>query len=303
MKSLLENTVLVFGATIVAGLFLPQLSESVAPYITALLVVAMSLSLREIVFTRKDMTENASSSLKAFLIGYGLQSSLILTLAYFLVPDPSYFAGFVIIAAMPPAVYVVPFTFILKGDMKVSLGGQVTSYLLALLMAPLITILFLGLGVNVLEIMSLLLILIILPLIISFALKHLPKKLFSGSKSVVNICLALVIYSIIGLNQSVIISDPVNILPSVLVLATKTFILGSIVYCVASKVCTPKERAISYTLFASFKSIGTAAAFAIVLVGSSASLPAALGGIVELLFLMFFQRLVKKKICTCCSVC
>jgi BASS family bile acid:Na+ symporter len=55
-----------------------------------------------------------------------------------------YGSGFVILAAVPPAVAVIPFTFFLKGDTDFSLIGTISAYLGALLITPLMVLLFIG---------------------------------------------------------------------------------------------------------------------------------------------------------------
>jgi BASS family bile acid:Na+ symporter len=303
VPKLLENTAFVLTFTVIAGLFLPMFAEAVIPFTTVLLVIAMSISLREVAFSREDVSSNASSSFKAFILNYGLHSFTVIALAYLLVPQPSYFAGFVALAAIPPAVYIVPLTYLLKGDVKTALGGELISYILALAMAPLITLAFLGQGVGILEIAGLLLLLIITPLLVSHALKRLPDSFFSRSKPAVNLSLALVIYAVIGINQKALFSDFTVLLPLLFIVFFRSFGLGSIVYCVSRRLCASRESAITYTLFASYKSVGMAAVFALVLSGTAAGLPAGLAAIFEVSFLLFLQWVVRKKVCAFCSIC
>ncbi len=289
MRNLIENSGLVLSFAAVAGLLFPIFSGHVSPYITLLLMIAMSLSMRQIVFSGKDIGPNLSASIKALLLNYGFQSAVVLVSAFYLISNPDHIAGFVIIAAVPPAVAVIPYTYLLGGDRKASLGGEVLSYITALGLAPLITILFLSFGVDVLEILRLLALLIVTPLIISRAFQRLPGSYFSRSRAFVNICFALIVYSAIGLNQAAIFNDLVIIAPLFFILFLKTFATGLSAYSASMKLGARKDRAVSYALFAGYKNCGMAAAFSIALFGAAASLPAAIGIIVELLFFISLQ--------------
>jgi len=291
----LGNTGLVLFLAVFFGLFLPGFSNDTSGFITLYLIVAMTLSLREMSLSRKDVKQNIRPSLRAAVINYGLLSATIIISAYFLVPDRTYFAGFVIMAAVPPAIAVVPFTFLLKGDVKASLAGEVLCYLLALLLAPLMTFLILGSAVNFFEITRLLLILIIVPMAVSFPLKKIPDRFFAQNRPVINISLALITYSIIGLNQGVIFSNFIFLLPLLAVLFIKSFVTGFGVYFGSLARGTKKERAVSYSLFASHKNGGMTAAFAIALLGPVAALPAALEGIFEFAYIIIFQHIVGMK--------
>jgi hypothetical protein len=54
---------------------------------------------------------------------------------YLLIKDYDLSVGYVVMAAIPSAVVVLPFTYLLKGNMTVSLIGSASLYLLALAMA------------------------------------------------------------------------------------------------------------------------------------------------------------------------
>jgi BASS family bile acid:Na+ symporter len=79
-------------------------------------------------------------------MNYLILGSLLLGLNALLIQDEALRAGFVIIAAVPPAVAVIPFTFFLNGDEKHSLLGTIGAYLGALIIMPLVALTFLGPG-------------------------------------------------------------------------------------------------------------------------------------------------------------
>jgi BASS family bile acid:Na+ symporter len=71
-------------------------------------------------------------------------------------------------AAIPSAVAVLPFTYLLKGEMMVSLIGSASLYLLALIVVPLISFQFLEVGrIEPLKLISVLVQMILIPFIVS----------------------------------------------------------------------------------------------------------------------------------------
>ena len=74
--------------------------------------------------------------LLAVAFNYLLLSTVMLLLAWWLMPDQELWTGFVILAAVPPAVAIIPFTYILAGDTVFSLLGVIGGYLAALVITP-----------------------------------------------------------------------------------------------------------------------------------------------------------------------
>ena len=82
MRKYLENTGIVFSVSIILGLFLPSFCECASQLITVYLIVAMSLSLRTIPFSKKDIRKNMGPSLKALVVNYVFLSGITLLMAY-----------------------------------------------------------------------------------------------------------------------------------------------------------------------------------------------------------------------------
>ncbi len=292
--TILENTSVFFIAAIIIGLVYPNFSGFTGQYIILFFIVAATLSLTHLNLTRKDTRENASASLKAVLLSYGLLTGVTILAAYMLVPDPEHFAGFIVMAAAPPAVAVIPFTYLLKGNTKIALGGELLNYLLALALAPLITIIFLGSAVDVFEIMKALSLIIILPLIISRGLINHPHSLDSLQKITVNFCFGFINYSVIGLNHASIFTDAMAIWPILIVHFLTVFGAGTLVYVAGRRMRVKKETCIPYTLFGAFKNGGMSATLAILLISPAASLPAALHGAFTISFFVLLGYLVRR---------
>jgi BASS family bile acid:Na+ symporter len=262
---ILRDSSLVLLLAIATGLALPAPASFAEPLITPALLLMMSFSLTEIDLRAKG---NLREGLWGFFINYILLSGLILALA-FTVEKDALRQGLVVMAAVPPAVAVLPLTRLLKGDVRLSLYGEALSYGAALLLMPGLIFLFSGQeSVSVGFVAKTSLILILLPIIASRYLK----RLDLDPVLPINLGLFVVTYVIIGLNRGAFLGDVGDLAAIAL---ARTFVIGSAIYLIARAFGASPEKRISYTLFASYKNLGLAAAVSVVLFGPEAGIPAA----------------------------
>jgi len=107
-------------------------------------------------------------SLGGIAMNYVLLAGFILGLNFLLIRDEALRSGFIILAAVPPAVAVIPFTGFLNGNSTFSLIGSIGCYVGALIIMPLIALGFLGSSfVEPLKLLIIMVELIIMPLILS----------------------------------------------------------------------------------------------------------------------------------------
>src|SRR4030042_4343239 len=133
---LLNNSNLLFLMGFLLGLISGGYASSLKEYILPALVLIMSLSTTKITLSELIHVRNYIRDIFIiFIINYLFLSSLILLANYLLIRDHDLYMGFVIMAAIPSAVAVLPFTYLLRGEMMVSLVGSASLYLLALGMA------------------------------------------------------------------------------------------------------------------------------------------------------------------------
>lgn len=294
MRKILENSTIVFTAAILLAVVYPGLAYTLKGFITFSLVLSMTLSMRNVSFSVKAFRGDAGRDvLKAVLINYVLLSALILILSLLFIRDSEYFKGFVVMAAIPPAVAVVPFTYLLRGDVKTSVAAEVACYLLSLILTPLIILLFSGDSVNLEYLMELLLVMIALPLLLSRVLSKMDPRFFSYDKVVMNLCFALISYSVIGLNQQLLFRDMVNLAPVFLIMFLRTFALGTVIYILSRKIKVNEEKSITYALFGAYKNGGATATLALMLFSDKSALPAGIASIFELIFVVYFERLIR----------
>ena len=283
---LIQNSTSVLILSVLLGLVLPGPAGATEALVTPALMVMMAFSLTEVDLGR-DIKSSGSlkSGLLGIIINYGLLSGLILLLSYSL-PDESLRNGFVIMAAVPPAVAVLPMTRILKGDMSLSFAGEILSYLASLLLMPLIIYLFVHqTGISPIYLLQISIVLILIPALASRLVRLLP----INPVLPINLGFFLVTYTVIGLNQGALWTDGWSV---AWISIARTFAVGLAVFILARSAGLKSSQAISLTLLGSFKNLGLAAAVSLLLVGPAAGLPAAFCVLAETAFfiLLSFAR-------------
>ena len=280
---LIGNSTLVLILSVLFGLMLPGPAEATEALVTPALMIMMAFSLTEVDLGR-DI--RSSGSMKRGVIGillnYGLLSGLILLLSHGL-PDESLRQGFISMAAVPPAVAVLPMTRILKGDMSLSLSGEILSYLASLLLMPLIIYLFSRqTGISPLYLLQISMVLILIPALASGLVRLIP----INPVLPINLGFFLVTYTVIGLNQGALWTNGGSV---AWISIARTFGLGLAVFILARSAGLNREHSISYTLLGSFKNLGLAAAVSLLLFGPAAGLPAAFCVLAETAFFIFLS--------------
>jgi BASS family bile acid:Na+ symporter len=295
---LLKNSNLTFLVAFLLGLLLGDYASSLKSFILPALVLIMSLSTTQITLSELIHFKNYFRDiLFVFLINYIFLSGIILLANQLLVKDHDLYVGFVVMAAIPSAVAILPFTYLLRGEMMVSLVGSASLYLLALGMAPLISFHLLDVGrIEPLKLISILIQMILIPFFVSRGL--LKWKAFHWVKEstgiLVNLAFFLIIFTVIGMNRSTFLShfDILILISSIAFL--RTFVSGHLINLFSKLAGMDRERRMSYVLFGSFKNLGLAAAIAIVLFNERAAIPAAVTIPFEILFFIWFNYFQKR---------
>ena len=294
----LKNSNLIFLTAFLFGLTVGDFASPLKGYILPTLVLIMCLATTQITLFKLDQVKNyIRDILFVFLINYLFLSSLILLANFLLIRDHDLYVGFVVMAATPSAVAILPFTFLLKGEMMVSLMGSAGLYLIALMLAPLISFNFLDVGrIEPIKLISVMIQLILIPFFVSrFLLKW---RVFHQIKTniniLVNLAFFLIIYVVIGTNRSVFMGHFGVLALVSLVAFLRTFVSGHLIDVLSRLSGTDRERRMSYVLFGSFKNLGLAATIAIVLFNERAAIPAAVTIPFEILFFIWFNYFQKK---------
>ncbi|MDZ4247184.1 MAG: hypothetical protein U1D67_08710 [Dehalococcoidia bacterium] len=210
LKNLLLNRNFILITSVVLGLTAGRFASLTQPLILPVMALVMTLSTASVT-TRdlKSLKTNPGPILVSLVLGSFVTSGIIILLANWLIDDREMWTGFILIAAVPPAVAVVPYTFILGGDMCLSLLGMIAGYLAALVLTPAIIVLFLGVdSFNPVQLVVMLLELIVIPLVASRILlvTGINSRIEKWRGTIINWSFFIVLFTIIGLNRQVFFS-------------------------------------------------------------------------------------------------
>jgi bile acid:Na+ symporter, BASS family len=292
------NSNVMFLTAIVLGLIAGNYAHLLKAWILPALMMVMSLSTTHVTFGEFTQVRTYLRDMAiVFVIHYLFLSGLILFASHLLIQDHDLHAGFVIMAAIPSAVAVLPFTYLLKGEMMVSLLGSVGLYLGALGMAPLISFLFLDMArMGLSRLISTLLQLILVPFVVSRLLlkwNHFYRmKEMTGI--LINLALFLTIYTVIGINRSTFLSHFDILIPLSIIAFLRTFISGHLVDLMARLLGIGRDRRMSYVLFGSFKNLALVVAITLTLFNERSAIPAAVAIPFEILFFIWFNFFQKR---------
>ncbi len=294
---LLRNTGFILALAFIIGLALPKGATETSPAATPLLALIMTLSVMGAspkLFL--DFKRVLRPILISLLLNYAVLTFTLIGLSSILIPDYELWAGFVILAAVPPAVAVIPFTYRLDGDVDFSLVGMVASYLAALFIIPLISIAFLG--TSLIQPGRLLITLgelIAIPLGVSQLLRRtgIASRLEKYRGPIINWSFFVVVYTIVGLNQAAFLGQPLILLRISLIAFVSTFVLAYLIDRLARFLGRNKPNRISLILLGTRKNYGLAAAIALALFSPRATIPAAVAmvfAIVHFIWLTFWVK-------------
>ena len=230
------------------------------------------------------------------VMNYGILGAVLFGFRALLIQEEALKAGFIIVIAVPPAVAVIPFTMLLKGDSPFSLVATIGCYLGALVLMPLIAVGFLGSEfVDQSKLIWIMIELILIPLVLSRILlwTGFAQKIEPYKGTLTNWGFFLVTYTIVGLNQAIFFRQPLVIAPVALVALVSSFGLGFAIEKIGLIFKVDPKKVISLVLLGTNKNTGLAAGLALALFGDRTALPATVSTIfmiVYIVWLGFKQR-------------
>jgi bile acid:Na+ symporter, BASS family len=251
------------------------------------LIVMMCLSLTSLSLRGLKLRDHAVPIRNAFLLSFVLSTGTTIALSYLFQGDIR--DGWIILAAVPSAVSIVPFTYILRGDLDATLVSSAMLYLFALAATPFITLVFLGTSVDLMTLLSYIGYLILLPLVVSRFLRQVDIRPVQKSMAI-NVAFFVLIIAIAGPNRNVFFGDPVILAGLVLVAFIRLFGIGLLWNWYLERKNAPHTRKVPEVLFASYKNTGMAATMAIALIGPAAAVPATVCTLVDIVWLIFLSK-------------
>jgi bile acid:Na+ symporter, BASS family len=230
--------------------------------------------------------------LGGIVMTYVVFAGVTLSLNLLFVRDAAFRTGFVLLAAVPPAVAVIPFTLFLKGNTAFSLIGTIGGYLGALVIMPAITVCFIGADfLNPFKVILILAELIVVPLVASRILMwtHLDRRIEPVKGTIINWTFFLFNYILVGLNRDVFLHKPLSLLPVVFIAFVSTFLLGWVIEKGSNLMRIGPEIRTSLVLLGTLKNYGIAGGVALALFNREATMPSTVSAVVMILYIVWLQ--------------
>jgi BASS family bile acid:Na+ symporter len=298
-RRFLGNRNVIFLMALVLGFLWDTGAKYTQQLILPGLAVVMTLSSMNIGGdSLQSLKSLVSSTLVGILGNFFLHGVILIGLSALIIRDQFFWNGFILVAAVPPAVAVIPFALFLRGNMDLALLGTIGAYLGALIITPLIALVFLGTGfISPAKLLLILGELIVGPLIVSriLASTGLSKKIDPYKGPITNWSFFLVIYIITGLNRDIFIQQPLSIVPVAVVAILTTFVLGWVIEKIGDFFHYEKAKLTSFVLLATFKNYGLAGALALVFFNPQTAVPATVTSAVGILYFIWLEMRANRK--------
>jgi len=268
------------------------------PLVLPALALIMTLSATNI--TSRDFASLKAmprAILISLLMNYVVMGGIILLMAWWLIDDSELWTGFVVLAAVPPAVAVVPFSYVLGGNTLFSLMGMTGAYLAALAIMPAAMALFLG--IDFFDPAKLLLILgelIVVPVVLSRILlfTKLAQRIDRWRGTIVNWSFFVALFTIVGLNRQAFFGEFDVLIRLVIIAVVISFGLGYAIELITKALRVNPATSISLSLMGTLKNYGLASGILLTLFSERAAIPASVCTVFGILRMVWLGFRIKK---------
>jgi BASS family bile acid:Na+ symporter len=226
-------------------------------------------------------------ALVGVFMSYVILGNFIVGLSAFLIHDEKLWIGFIIMAAVPPAIAVAPLGSSWRGDEIYAVMGTIGAYIGALIVIPLIAAGLLDMhSIDITRLIVVATALIFLPLLLFKIIlrRRLREKIEPIEEILIKWCYFLILYTIVGLNRETIIGQPSSLFPVAALALASTFLLGFLIEWIGTLLRISKEKLTSLCLLGTLKNYALAAGLALSLFSNETALPAA----VFMIFMMTY---------------
>lgn len=287
ISKLFRNRNFILILSIVIGLAVGEEGAALTrPAVLPVLALIMTLS-------TTGITSREFASIKtmpgrifvALLINYAITGGIILLMGNWLISDSELWTGLVVIAAVPPAIAAVPWTYVLGGNTLFSLVALLVAYLAALIVTPAIMIAFLGVGsIKTVELLILLGELILIPIIASRVLLFtgLNRRIDKWRGTIINWSFFIILFTIIGLNRQAFFGEFDILLKLALIAVVASFGLSYAIELIGKALHTRQETIISFILVGAMKNFGLASGILLTLFSERSTIPTSIMTVVFL---------------------
>lgn len=291
MFRLLRNRDFILILALTLGLAGGAWARYTEPAVLPLLAVVMTLATMGVegaVF--RSPRALAVPALVGILMNFGVLGGTLLGLKTLIITNEAFSRGFVILATVPPAVAVIPFTALLKGDSSYSLIGSIGCYLGALIITPLAALALLGTNeIQPGKLVIILLELILAPLAASRLLlwTGASRRLEPVKGTITNWSFFLITYTIVGLNRDLFLYQPLSLAPVVLVAMATTFLLGGLIQAAGRLLGLNPAMVVSLMLLGTLKNYALAGGLALTLFDQYTALPATVSTVFMIVYIIW----------------
>jgi BASS family bile acid:Na+ symporter len=230
--------------------------------------------------------------LVGIFLNYIVFGSIILLLAWLLMPTSELFYGFVVIVAAPPGVAIIPFSYMLKGKVDYAIISVTGGFLASVVLAPFIVEIFAkSKGIQPFDLFLTMVQMVVIPMVLAQLLRW--KKVFPFIQKVrgkvVDWGFALLIFVAVGVNRTVFFTNPSILLLVFITVIVGVFGLGIGYEFIARKLRVEKSLVVTQSMLVAIKSSGFSVFTALALFGQEAAIPSAILAIVVLVYLIYLS--------------
>jgi len=242
----------------------------------------MTLSMAELRMDKSAFGSELSKGLLPAAMCFGILTPVFLLTSIFF--DGDFRTGWIMAAAMPAGVMIVPYASVLRSDMKLALYGELMIYLIAIVATPMIAFIAIGASVSFFELFWILLVLILAPLGLSRAViwVRLDDRIRTIS---LNFIMLFFFMIVVGANRAVFFEDLQMVV--MLILASFATIFGTGLLLDRLLNFMEKTRRKTLTMFGTIKNTGLAIAICLTILPEEAAMPATMLVIFEMVWVIF----------------
>lgn len=221
----------------------------------------------------------------ALVLSFLLHPALLLLAG--LLTSPALWQGWVILAAVPPAISVIPFAAILRGNVKVAVTSNAVLYLASLALTPAVALLLLGVAVSPAALFLSVLVLILLPVVLSRGVPRLPLS-NRGVELARNLSFGALTFLIGAANRGVVLDNPSLALEALGASLLVVGVASGLTWLLLRRVDGPTRT--TMVLFSGYKNSGLAATLALALLVPAAVVAPTMMIVFQILWIALLAR-------------
>lgn len=286
-----------FVLAMIIGLLFGESIEILSFLNLPFLIFIMILSMVEIDLSLfLNIKKVLNQAFWGILLNHIIWGLIFIGLGYVITKDVNMRAGIIFCVASPPGVAVVPFTYVLKGNLFFSVSSIFWGFCASLFFAPLLTSIFIsGNLLSSSAVITIIAQLVLIPLFIGQVLRYfnfinIAKKLHS---IVVNIGFAFILAVLIGVNRSVFFNQLNLVIYAAVISIISVFALAYVYKYFLKKININEDTKISIILIGTIKNSIFAATAGYSLINNIAAIPGLVLSIIIIFYLMVIEKIVQ----------